>query len=72
MNMGLPVKTSSGRTRSAEAKRAERYDALLDGARIASRIIYSVADGVDIVPGLKTAADLVGQIVQMAQVSRPY
>lgn len=60
-----PVKRNSLK----QTVRRERYERLLDAVHTISSVVETVADGAINVPGLKSAAGLVRQIVERAQVS---
>lgn len=64
---------TSKRESVKQATRRVRYETLLDGVELASGVIVTVADGLLNVPGLKSTAALVNQIVVVAKVTRyPY
>lgn len=59
------------RTSRGEVRRQTRYDALLDALEVAAGVVEKVGDGAVEVPGLKSAAGLVRQIVEIAKVRVP-
>ena len=59
---------SNGRESAKQVKRRARYEALLDSVEVSSGIIATLSDGLFNVPGLKSIATLVNQIVIIAKV----
>ena len=66
--MSQSPSTSNKRGFVERVRRRARYEALLDAVAVASGIITTLSDGVFNVPGLKSIATLVNQIVITAQV----